>query len=144
LPEPEPGDDPIALSRTLSEAVTQVCSRARGPYETLWIRGQCADGKAFLIPTYGGGILQEVGAYYYVNERLVGVSSISDATHPGLCPSEDFMGSLASVRCDDPRGEPLCPADAAEEVPAFEISFADGKPLHPCEDVLGNRIPLRR
>ena len=142
LPEPEPGqedDDPVALYRTLSEAVTQVCNPSV-PGAAHWIRGQCADGKTFLMPTPGAGLLLEVDTYYYADERMVGVSVITDYAWRGLCPSEYFLGSLESVRCDAPQAEPLCPGGAADAVPNLEIPFADGKPLHPCADLFGNRV----
>jgi hypothetical protein len=71
----------------------------------LLLRGECADGKQFIVDD--GGFAGQT--HFYRNGVLVGRSLYTDGgSDPCQCPYTRFEGTLDSVRCEGPTFEPLC------------------------------------
>jgi hypothetical protein len=108
-------------SQELAEA--QACRSGAGHV----LRGACADGKQFISISGGFG----GGTSYFRGEELVGLAVYTDAgAGPCQCISESFRGTLASVRCDAPVFEALCPTTDPTE---FYAPFSQGTAQCSCD-----------
>jgi hypothetical protein len=94
------------------------------------VRGECADGKAFLIRNEGMG----TEVRYFDGQTPVGVvRERADAACGDPCPYEDFYGTLESVACESPSFGVICNSGAlGTQTDDFPVGFRDGRPLKPC------------
>lgn len=124
--------DRPAFTSPFSSALMRWSNDERCSQGGFGARGQCEDGKDFLIFRFQG--TTEV-RYYGDDGRptaVVLMAAESDSTCGDPCPRESFYGALEDVRCDDPQVGGLC--GTMSSIEASDLPFAAGAPLVACEE----------